>query len=94
MLGRPTLNTSKSHSSLLNSIEASIKGDLNNLAADIAKDLHIHDFYSMHILDYCEASFPQQSHSPLTNRPSAGLLHPQSHRQSHRTPLEERHELL
>lgn len=65
MLGRPTLNTSKSHSPLLNSIEASIKGDLNNLAADIAKQLHIHDFYSMHILDYCEVSRSQQSQSPL-----------------------------
>ncbi len=63
MLGRPTLNTSKSHSSLLNSIEASIKGDINNLAADIAKDLHIHDFYSMHIMDYCEVrGSPKYSH--------------------------------
>lgn len=58
MLGRAALSTSKSHSSLLNSIESSIKGDLNNLAADIAKDLHIHDFYSMHIMDYCEVRDP------------------------------------
>ena len=56
MLGRPALNTSKSHSPLLNSIESSIKGDINGLIADVAKGLHIHDFYSAHILDYCEVS--------------------------------------
>ena len=56
MLGRSTLNTSNSHSSLLNSIENSIKGDINDLVADVAKKLNIHDFYSAHILDYCEVS--------------------------------------
>ena len=56
MIGRLTLNASASHSSLLNSIENSIEGDINNLVADIAKKLNIHDFYSAHILDYCEVS--------------------------------------
>ena len=56
MLGRLTLNTSKSHSSLLNSLENSIKDDLNDLIASVAKELNIHDFYSAHILDYCEVS--------------------------------------
>ena len=56
MLGRLSLNTSKSQSSLLNSIESSIEGDINSLVADLAKELHIHDFYSAHILDYCEVS--------------------------------------
>ena len=56
MLGRLTLNTSSSHSSVLNSIESSIKGDINDLVADVAKKLNIHDFYSAHILDYCEVS--------------------------------------
>lgn len=60
MLGRLTLNTSESHSSLLNSIGNSIKGDINGLIADVAKELHIHDFYSAHILDYCEVSHPSQ----------------------------------
>lgn len=54
MLGRTTLNTSKSSSSLLNSLENSIKGEVNDLIGDIARKLNIHDFYSAHLLDYCE----------------------------------------
>lgn len=54
MLGRLTLNTSKSSSSLLNSIKNSIKAEVNDLIADVARELNIHDFYSAHLLDYCE----------------------------------------
>lgn len=54
MLGRLTLDTNKTQSSLLNSIENSIKGDINDLVAGVAKKLNIHDFYSAHIMDYCE----------------------------------------
>ncbi|KAI4244125.1 MAG: hypothetical protein L6R40_003109 [Gallowayella cf. fulva] len=57
MLGRTTLNTSKSSSSLLNSLENSIKGEVNDLIGDIARKLNIHDFYSAHLLDYCEGFF-------------------------------------
>ena len=56
MLGRLTLDTNKTHSSLLNSLENSIKGDINDLVADVAKKLNIHDFYSAHIMDYCEVN--------------------------------------
>ncbi len=56
MLGRLTLNTSKTSSSLLNSIGNSIKGEVNDLVADITRKLNIHDFYSAHLLDYCEVS--------------------------------------
>lgn len=60
MLGRLGLNSSTSHSPLVSSIESSIKGDINSLMADVAKELHIHDFYSAHILDYCEVSRPSK----------------------------------
>lgn len=56
MLGRVTLNTSKTSSSLLNSIGNSIKGDVNGLIGDVARKFNIHDFYSAHLLDYCEVS--------------------------------------
>lgn len=54
MLGRLTLNTSTSSSSLLNSLESSFKGEVNDVIADVARKLNIHDFYSAHLLDYCE----------------------------------------
>lgn len=56
MLGRVTLNTSKTSSSLLNSIGNSIEGDVNELIGDVARKFNIHDFYSAHLLDYCEVS--------------------------------------
>jgi hypothetical protein len=54
MLGQKTLNTSKTSSSLLKSIENDVHKGINNVIADLAKELNIHDFYSAHILDYCE----------------------------------------
>ncbi|KAL8848201.1 MAG: hypothetical protein Q9221_006770 [Calogaya cf. arnoldii] len=65
MLGRTTLDTSKSSSSFLNSIENSIKGEVNDLIADVAKALNIHDFYSAHLLNYCEGYFTP---GPLANK--------------------------
>lgn len=56
MLGRVALNTSKTSSSLLSSIGASVKGDVNDLIGDVARKFNIHDFYSAHLLDYCEVS--------------------------------------
>ncbi|KAI4171081.1 MAG: hypothetical protein LQ343_004493 [Gyalolechia ehrenbergii] len=64
MLGRLTLNTSKNSNSLLNSIENSIKGEVNDLIADVAQALNIHDFYSAHLLNYCEGYY---SPSPIAN---------------------------
>ena len=54
MLGRTTFNTSKSSSSILNSIKNTVQKDVNAAISDVAKALNIHDFYSAHILDYCE----------------------------------------
>ncbi|KAL8667566.1 MAG: hypothetical protein Q9168_007220 [Polycauliona sp. 1 TL-2023] len=65
MLGRTTLDTAKSSSSLLNSIENSVKGEVNDLIADVAKTLNIHDFYSAHLLNYCEGYFTP---GPLANK--------------------------
>ena len=41
-------------SSILKSIENDVHKGINNAIADLAKDLNIHDFYSAHVLDYCE----------------------------------------
>ena len=54
MLGRTTLDTSKTSSSILKSIKNTIQNDVNEAITDVAKTLNIHDFYSAHILDYCE----------------------------------------
>ena len=84
MLGRLTLNASKSSNSLLNSIESSIKGGVNDLIADVARELNIHDFYSAHLLDYCEVGPPNPWNALgeiKLNSCLLGLLHPWSHRQ-------------
>lgn len=54
MLGRTTLDTSKTSSSILKSIKNTVQKDVNEAISDVAKTLGIHDFYSAHILDYCE----------------------------------------
>ncbi|KAL8637142.1 MAG: hypothetical protein Q9228_005556 [Teloschistes exilis] len=69
MLGRVTLNTSKTSSSLLNSIGNSIKGDVNDLIGDIARKFNIHDFYSAHLLDYCEGYYTPSAFANATAEP-------------------------
>ncbi len=54
MLGKATLNTSKTSSPILKSIKSTIQKDVNEAISDVAKTLDIHDFYSAHMLDYCE----------------------------------------
>lgn len=54
MLGRKTLDTSKTSSSILNSIKNTVQKEVNEAISDVAKTLNIHDFYSAHMLDYCE----------------------------------------
>ena len=54
MLGRTLLNTSKTSSPILKSIEGTIKKEVNAAISDVAKIINIHDFYSAHVLDYCE----------------------------------------
>ena len=54
MLGHKSLNTSKTSSPILKSIKNTIQKDVNGAISDVAKALSIHDFYSAHILNYCE----------------------------------------
>lgn len=56
MLGELTLNTSVTGSSFLNNLTGEIQDSLNDAISDVAKTLNIHDFYSAHILDYCEVT--------------------------------------
>ncbi len=39
------------------SVESDIEADLNSVLRSIAKDLGLHDFYSVHVLDYCEGFY-------------------------------------
>ncbi len=75
MLGEATFNTSKSSSKILNSIESSIKSDLNKVVGDIAKELDIKDFYSAHVLDYCEGLYTPQAVPNLTTTISKNTTH-------------------
>jgi len=69
-IGQNLLNESTSgnpdnpFSVLFHNITNSITGEINDLAGDIAKELGLQDFYSAHILDYCEGSYVP---TPLTN---------------------------
>lgn len=54
MLGELTLNTSATGSSFLNNLAGDIQENINDAISDVAETLNIHDFYSAHILDYCE----------------------------------------
>lgn len=71
-------NAPKTSSSVLNSIGNDVKKGMNKAVGDVAKTLSIHDFYSAHVLNYCEVS----SHTNLepiymiTDRSATtGLLH-------------------
>lgn len=57
MLGRTKLDTSKPSSSILKSVKNAISKDANEAVSDVAKALNIHDFYSAHLLDYCEVRY-------------------------------------
>ena len=53
MLGQNIVN-SKSSSSVLSSTQKDVGKVVNKAASDIAKQLNIHDFYSAHVLSFCE----------------------------------------
>jgi len=59
--GESVLNASRSSSnpflSFVDNITNSIENDINNDLNSIAQDLGLHDFYSAHILDFCEGYF-------------------------------------
>ncbi|MCJ1485510.1 hypothetical protein MMC06_005684 [Schaereria dolodes] len=79
MLGRTILNTSKSASPLLSTIEGHIEGDINGAIADFAKELNIHDFYSAHILDYCEGYYTPSAVSNATAHPTKNVTRCSNH---------------
>ena len=60
MLGQSTTSASKpsSSSSALNTIGNDAHKATNKVVTDVTKELDLHDFYSVHILDYCEVSLP------------------------------------
>jgi len=57
-LGAFAVNTSATSggSSWIASLEGQLVGDVNGIIQDVARKLNIHEFYSAHILDYCEVS--------------------------------------
>ncbi|KAK5127201.1 hypothetical protein LTR85_008563 [Meristemomyces frigidus] len=60
-IGSTLFNTSKSSSnpfiSFIDNVTNSIESDLSDDLSSFAKDLGLHDFYSAHILDYCEGYY-------------------------------------
>ena len=49
---------------ITSSIEGRIEGDLSNLESSIAQAVGLEDFYSVHLMDYCEGSYTP---SPVPN---------------------------
>ncbi|MCJ1393061.1 hypothetical protein MMC18_005933 [Xylographa bjoerkii] len=81
MLGEFSVNTSSTSggSSWLSSIEGDIQGDINGLINDVAKSLNIHDFYSAHLLDYCEGYYTPSPLSNATSQPSKNVTSCSNH---------------
>lgn len=75
MLGQGTFNTTTSSSKILNSIASTVEKDLNAVVADVAKAMNIHDFYSAHVLDYCEGYYTPSPVANLTSDPSKNVTH-------------------
>ena len=87
MLGRTTLDTTKTSSPILKSIENTVQKDVNEVISDVAKTLDIHDFYSAHILDYCEVrrtlSYLALSRKAyVASTITTGILHSVTYRKS------------
>lgn len=73
MVGRTFLDTSKPSSSILGSITSSVKDDINGAIIDIVHYLNLHDFYSVHLLDYCEGYYTPTAVVNSTSRPSRNV---------------------
>jgi hypothetical protein len=61
-IGANVLNTSSSSSdnpfvTFIHNVTDSIENEINNDINSFAKDLGLHDFYSAHLLDYCEGYY-------------------------------------
>jgi hypothetical protein len=62
MLGHTSLfNSSDNNGGLLGTLEGSIEniiqGAVNDITVDIARAVNLHDFYTAHILDFCEGYY-------------------------------------
>ncbi|KAI4116471.1 MAG: hypothetical protein LQ345_003122 [Seirophora villosa] len=79
MLGRLTIDTSESSSSFLKSLKNDIKGEVNDLIGDVARKLNIHDFYSAHLLDYCEGYFTPTAMANATVDPEKNVTRCSNH---------------
>jgi len=79
LLGQNTLNTSKPTSKFLQSIEKDIQSSLNDVASALAKSLRIHDFYSGHLLNYCEGYYTPGPIANLTADPSKNVTFCSNH---------------
>ena len=79
MLGETFLNTSSTSSSFLNSLEGAIGGEINSAIGDVARVLDIHDFYSAHILDYCEGYYTPTAVKNATTNPSKNVTRCSNH---------------
>ena len=76
MLGRMAITpSSSSSSSLLSSLESGLKGGINDFVGDLAKELDLHDFYSWHILDYCEGYYTPSAIANATSNPAKNVTH-------------------
>lgn len=76
MVGRAAVTpSSSSSSSLLGALENDLKGGINKLAGDIAQALDLHDFYSWHILDYCEGYYTPSPITNATSDPAKNVTH-------------------
>ena len=75
MLGQNSFNVSKTSSAFLKGIEKSVQREINSAVGDVAKALNIRDFYSAHVLDYCEGYYTPNPFANLTEIPSKNVTH-------------------
>jgi hypothetical protein len=60
-------------SSLLNDIEGDIDSLLNDVASDIARAFDIHDFYTAHIMNFCEGYYEPNTTVTREQHPSENV---------------------
>jgi len=62
-------------SSLVNSLEGDINSLLNDVSSDVARALGIHDFYTAHIMDYCDGYYEPNTTVTKQEHPSENVTH-------------------
>ncbi len=75
MVGREVLDDMQSSPSLLDSLGPSVIGNLNNAIEDITHYLNIHDFYSVHLLNYCEGYYEPTGVANAASDPSRNVTY-------------------